>query len=131
MTSPHPLHSWRLIDASSDAASDDCAGDEALARNHATLAYGERCFELTNAVEPNGDRHLRLAEVGRLSADGSGRAILALVRDGYRAEERIAPCRGSLDEATLREVDAKVLRVLGRALLGDAARDLDREGGLA
>ena len=123
MRSAHPLHSWHLIDASPDAASDDCAGDEALARNHATLAYGERCFELTNTVEPNGDCLLRLAEVGRLSAAGGGRAILALVRDGYRAEERIAPCRGPMDEAA----DAEALRTPGRALLDSAARDLDRE----
>jgi hypothetical protein len=116
-----------MIDASPDAASDDCACDEALARKHATLTYGERCFELTNTVEPNGDCLLRLAEVGRLSAAGSGRAILALVRDGYRAEKLIAACRGSMDEVDLREVDVGVLRTLARALLDDAARDVDGE----
>jgi hypothetical protein len=125
--SPHPLHSWHLIDASPDAASHHCAGDEALARTHATLAYGERCFELTNTVEPNGDCLLSLSEVGRLSAAGSGRAILALAPDGYRAEERIATCRRSMDEVALSEVDDDALCALGRTLLDDAARDLDRK----
>ena len=100
-----------------------------LARNHATLAYGERCFELTNTVEPNGDSLLRLAEVGRLAATGP--MTLGLVRDGYRDEQRTAPCRGSMDEAARSAVDARVLRVHGRALLDDAARDLDSKVGLA
>jgi hypothetical protein len=54
---------------------------------------------------------------------------LALVRDGYRGQQRIAPCRGSMDEAAQHEADASALRVSGRALLDDAARDLDSEVG--
>lgn len=128
MRSAQPFHSWHLHDAPPDAT-DSGVGDEVLARNHATLTYGERCFELTNTVEPNGDSLLRLAEVGRFAA--SGPMTLGLVRDGYRDEQRIAPCSGSMDEAARHEVDAKVLRVLGRALLDGAARDLDGRVGPA
>ena len=50
------------------AAGDD-AVDAALALGHATLTYGERCFEFTYSVEKSGACFLRLEEVGRLHRD--------------------------------------------------------------
>ena len=122
-----PLHSWHLVDAPPGAASDADAVDAALGRGHATLTYGERCFELTNTVEAGGACYLRIASIGRLTATGSGRVVLVFARDGYRAEQRIAPCRDALDREALRDIDAGALQALGRALLDDAARALDGE----
>ena len=105
----------------------DDAVDAALARGHATLTYGERCFELTYSVEEGGACFLRLEEVGRLTTTGSGRAILVFARDGYRAEQRVVPCRDALDAEVLRDIDSRALQALGLALLDDAARALDGE----
>ncbi len=66
-------------------------------------------------------------EVGRVSATGSGQTILALARDGYRVEQRVAPCRDALDAEVLRDLDHRALQALGWALLDDAARALDGE----
>ena len=55
-------------------------------------------------------------------ATGSGRAVLVFARDGYRAEQRIVPCRDALDAEVLPDIDARALQALGRALLEDAAQ---------
>ena len=120
-----PLHSWHLVDAPPSAARSDDAVDAALASGHATLTYGERCFEYTYTAEEGGACFLRLEEVGRLSATGSGRAVLVFARDGYRAEQRVVPCRDALDAEVLSDVDPRALQALGRVLLEDAARVLD------
>ena len=62
-----PLHSWHLVEAPPGAASQRRAVDAALARGHATLTYGEHCFEFTYTAEEDGACFLRLAEVGRLT----------------------------------------------------------------
>ena len=121
-----PLHSWRLVDAAPGVASHDEAVDVALARGHATLTYGERCFELTYTAEVGGKCLLRLEEIGRLTRTGSGRSILVFARDGYSAEQRIAPCRNALDAEVLRDLDPRALQALARGLLEDAARVLER-----
>ena len=123
-----PLHAWHLVDAAPGAAGHDEAVDAALALGHATLAYGERCFELTYTVEAGGACFLRLDEIGRLTRTGSGRSILVFARDGYHAEQRIAPCRDALDAEVLPDIDPRALQALGLALLEDAAHSLDREG---
>ena len=131
MVSPHqPLHAWRLVDAGPGVAPRDDIVDAALAREHATLTYGERCFELTRSVEAGRKCFLRLTEVGRLIATGSGRPVLVFARDGYRAEQRIAPCQDALDRAVMRDLDAQALSALGRTLLDEAARVIDNEVGL-
>ena len=124
-----PLHSWQLVDAPPGAAIDPDLVEAALARDHATLTYGERCFELTRTLEAGGRCFLRLAEVGRLSRTGSGRAVLVFASGGYRAEQRIAPCQDALDGAVLRHLDAQARSALGRTLLDEAARAIDDEGG--
>jgi hypothetical protein len=124
---PDPLHSWRLADAAPGAVGRDDAVEAALANGHATLAYGERCFEFTYAVEEGGACFLRLEEVGRLIATGTGRPVLVFARDGYRAEQRIVPCRDALDAEVLPDIDPRAKQALGRALLEDAARALDGE----
>jgi hypothetical protein len=121
-----PLHSWRVVDAPRGVAGHD-AVDAALARGQATLSYGERCFEFTYAIEEGRACFLRLEEVGRLTATGSGRAILVFARDGYRAEQRVVPCRDALDAEVLRDIDPRALLALGLAMLDDAARALDTE----
>ena len=118
-----------LVDAP-PGASDDDALDAALARDHATLAYGEHCFEFTSKVGSDGDCLLRLQELGRLTTTASGRSILVFAHEGHEAEERIAPCRDALDRIVLRAPEAGVLVAFGRALLADAARALDDEEGL-
>jgi hypothetical protein len=131
MVSPHqPLHAWRVVGAPSGVAPSDHIVDAALARDHATLTYGERCFELTHTVGAGSARFLRLTEVGRLSATGSGRSVLVFVDDGYQAEQRIAPCQDAWDSAVLRDLDARALSALGRALLDEAARVIDDEEGI-
>ena len=125
-----PLHSWHLVDASPGAAGDAATLEAAFTRGQATLTYGERCFEFTNTVEAGGECSLRLEEVGRVTAGGSGKSLLVFSQDGYRAEERIAPCRDALDGALLRDIDVQVLQALARALLDDAARAMDVEEGL-
>ena len=122
-----PLHSWRPVDALPGAASDADAVDALLARGHATLAYGEGCFEFTTSLEVGGACFLRLVEVGRAGATGSGRTPLVSAHDGYRIEQRVAPCRTALDAEVLYDLDPKALQALGRALLDDAARGLDGE----
>jgi aspartate oxidase len=121
---PDPLHSWRVVEAP-PGASDDDAVEAALASGHATLTYGERCFEFTFAVEEGGACFLRLDEVGHLTATGSGRAILVFTRHGYHAERRIVPCRDALDAEVLRDLGGEALQVLGLGLLEDAALGLD------
>ena len=121
-----PLHSWHLVDAPPGAGDDD-AVDAALARGHATLTYGERCFEFTYTAEPGGACFLRLEEVGRLTSTGSGRSMLVFTRDGYHAEQRVVPCRDALDAEVLRDIDPRALQALGLTVLEDAARGLDRE----
>ncbi len=121
------LHSWHLVDAPPSVAETAHAIDAALARGHATLAYGEHCFEFTYSVEVRGACFLRLEEVGRLTMTGSGRSILIFARDGYHAEQRIAPCRDGFDAEVLPNLNASALQALGLALLDDAARDLDDE----
>ena len=123
-----PPHSWHVVDAPSGAevAGED-ALDEALLRDHVTLTYGYRCFELTRTVEAGGTCFLRLSEVGRLSRTGSGRSVLVFASGGYRAEQRIAPCHDALDGAVMRDLDAQARSALGRALLDEAARALDSE----
>ena len=93
---PDPSHSWHLVDAPS-GTSDDDALDAALESEHATLAYGEHCFEFTSKVGSDGDCLLRLHELGRLTATASGRSILVFAREGHEAEERIVPCGDALD----------------------------------
>ena len=95
-----------------------------------TLTYGARCFELTRTVEAGGKCFLRLTEVGRLAATGSGPAVLVFASGGYQAEQRVAPCKDALDGAVLRHLDARALSALGRALLDEAARAIDHEEGL-
>jgi len=122
-----PLHAWQLVDAPPGAASYARAVEAAFRRGQATLTYGERCFELTNTVEAGGECSLRLAEIGRVTVSGSGRALLVFSPGGYRAEERIAPCRDALDGALPRDIDAQVVQAYARALLDDAARAMDDE----
>ena len=122
-----PLHSWHLVDAPPGVAAHAETVETAFTRGQATLTYGERCFEFTNTVEAGGECSLRLQEVGRVTASGSGKALLVFSPDGYRAEERSAPCRDALDGALLRDIDAQVLQTLARALLDDAARAMDVE----
>ncbi len=123
----HPLHSWHLVDAPPGAAVDAETVEAAFTRGQATLTYGERCFEFTNTVEAGGECSLRLEEVGRVTASGSGKALLVFSQDGYRAEQRIAPCRDALDGALLRDMDAQALQTLARSLLDEAARAMDIE----
>ena len=121
--SPHqPLHAWHLVEAVPGVAPRDDIVDAALARDHVTLTYGERCFELMRTVEAGGKCFLRLSEVGRLSLTGSGRAVLVFASGGYQAEQRIAPCKDALDGAVLRHLDAQARSALGQALLDEAAR---------
>ena len=122
-----PQHLWRLVDAPPGAAVSDDIVDEALSRDHVTLAYGERCFELTNTVEAGGACYLRLVEIGRVTDSGSGAPILIFARHGYRAEQRIVPCCDALDRAVLPDIGARALSALGRALLDDTARVIDGE----
>ncbi len=124
---PDSLHSWRLVDALSCVADHDDAVDAALARGQATLTYGQRCFEFTYSVRERSACFLRLEEVGRLSAMGSGRAVLVFTRDGYHSEQRVVPCRDGFDGDVLPDIDPRALQALGRALLDDAARGLDSE----
>ena len=124
---PESLHSWRLVDAPRGLVNHDDAIDTALARGRATLTYGERCFEFTYSVGERSACFLRLEEVGRLSATGSGRAVLVFARDGYHVEQRVVPCRDGLDADVLPDIGPKALQALGRALLDDAARGLDSE----
>ncbi len=128
MRAHEPRHAWHLVDAppGAETVGEDLL-NEALSRDHVTLTYGERCFELTNVVEAGGTCFLRLAEVGRLSRTGSGRAVLVFARGGYQAEQRIAPCKDALDGAVLRDLDAGARSALGRALLDEAARVMDSE----
>ena len=127
-TPPDSLHSWHLVDAPPGAAKGDGAVEAALADGHATLAYGERCFELTYSIEVRGACFLRLEEVGRLSMTVSGRSILIFTRDGYRLEQRVVPCRDGFDAEVLPCVDPAALQALGLALLDNASRDLDGAG---
>ena len=120
-----PLHCWYLADASRGSESGEAAVEAALGSGHATLTYGERCFEFTYTAEQRGACFLRLEEVGHLTRTGSGRMVLIFARDGYRAEERVAPCRDGFDAEVLPCIDAEALQALGRALLDDAARALD------
>ena len=126
-----PLRSWHVVDAPPGA---EVVGvdalDEALSRDHVTLTYGERCFELTRTVEAGGKCFLRLSEVGRLGLTGGGRAVLVFASGGYRAEQRVAPCQDAWDRAVLRDIDPRALSALGRTLLDDAARVMDGEGSL-
>jgi len=124
-TPPDSLHSWHLVGAPAAAASHDDAVEAALALGHTTLTYGERCFEFTYSVEERRACFLRLKQVGRLSATGSGRAVLVFARDGYRVEQRVVPCRDGLDAEVLPDIDPKAPQTLGWALLEDTARVLD------
>ena len=124
-------HAWHLLDAppGAETVGEDLL-DEALSRDHVTLTYGTRCFELMRTVEAGDKCLLRLTEVGRLTATGSGRAVLVLASGGYQAEQRIAPCQDALDGAVLRHLDAGALSAVGWALLDEVARAIDNEGGL-
>ena len=124
--SPGPPYSWHLVDAP-PGASDDDALDAALESEHATLAYGEHCFEFTSKVGSDGDCLLRLHELGRLTTTASGRSILVFAREGHEAEERIVPCHDALDRIARPAAESGVLVASGRALLADAARLLDDE----
>jgi hypothetical protein len=126
-TPPDSLHSWHLVDTPPGAVSDGGAVSAALALGHATLAYGERCFELTYGLGERGACFLRLKEVGRLTRTGSGRSVLVFARDGYSIEQRVTPCRDGFDAKVLPHIDPPALQALGEALLDDAARDLDQE----
>lgn len=127
-TTTDSLHSWHLVDAPPGATSHD-ALEAALALGHATLTYGERCFEFTYSVEEKGACFLRFEEVGRLTKTGSGRSILVFARDGYHIEQRIVPCRDGFDAEVLPDIDPAALQALGLALLDEAARVLDGEVG--
>ena len=50
---------------------------------------------------------------------GSDRSILIFARDGYHAEQRIAPCRDGFDAEVLPNLNASALQALGLALLDD------------
>jgi hypothetical protein len=110
---------------------DDSVGldavDRALSGTQATLWYGPHCFEFTNTARESGDCLLRLEEVGRRAETGSGRTVMLFVEHGYRVEQLVAPCRILLEGIDMRDLDAKVLRVMGRALLADTARVMDIE----
>ena len=128
MTQQRPLHDWRLVDAPSGA--ETAGGDilnEALLRDHATLSYGERCFEFIYVAKEGDVCFLRLVEVGRLTKTGSGRSILVFARNGYHVEQRVAPCRDALDAEVLRDLDPEALRALGSAMLEETALGLDSE----
>ena len=124
---PDPLHSWHLVDTAPGAAGRVDAVEAALASGNATLTYGERCFEFSYTVEEGGACFQRLEEVGRVTASGGGRAVLVFARDGYRAEQRIVPCRDALDAEALPDLDPEAMQALGRTLLEDAGRVLDGE----
>ena len=111
-----PPHSGQFVDAPPGAASEADLVEAALSRDHVTLTYGERCFELTRTVEAGGKCFLRFTEVGRLAATGSGPAVLVFASGGYRAEQRIAPCQDAWDKAVLREIAPDAPGALGGAL---------------
>ncbi len=128
MRAHEPRHAWHLVDAppGAETVGEDLL-DEALSRDHVTLTYGERCFELTHIVEAGGTCFLRLARSAASAARGAAGRCSSSPRGGYQAEQRIAPCKDALDGAVLRDLDAGARSALGRTLLDEAARALDSE----
>ena len=127
MRAQPPLHSWRLVEAPPGAAPPEDVVEAVLSRTHATLVYGESCFEVTTAAEAGGLCVLRLVHVGRLAATGSGPPVLVFAAGDYSAEQHVAPCRDALDGSALWDGDAEVLRATLGALLDDAAHAMDVE----
>ena len=127
MRPQQPLHSWRLVEAPPGAAPSEDVAEAVLSRSHATLVYGESCFEVTTAAEAGGLCVLRLEYVGRLAATGSGPPVLVFAAGHYSAEQHVAPCRDALDGSALWDGDAEVLRATVGALLDDAAHAMDVE----
>ena len=128
MTARQTIHNWELADG---LAVEDLGGDAigvALSHDHATLWYGSHCFEFTKSVDEHGECLLRLEEVGRSVATGSGPTVMLFVEHGYLKEQRLALCRAIfVDHVDEPDIDALLLRVTGRALLADAARIMDVE----
>ena len=125
MRPQQPLHSWRLVEAPPGAATREDVVEAVLSRTHATLVYGESCFEVTTSVEAGGLCALHLERVGRLAATGSGPPVLVFAGDDYSDEQAVAPCRDALDGSALWDGDAEVLRATLGTLLDDAAHAMD------
>ena len=119
-----PRHSWRLVGAPGAAPPEDVV-EAVLSRSHATLVYGESCFEVTTAVEAGGLCVLRLVMSAAWPRRGAGRRCSSSRAATTSTSRAVAPCRDALDGSALCDGDREVLRATLGALLDDAAHAMD------